>query len=752
MPWHTLTTEAVAERLQVDPGTGLSSEEAARRLEEVGPNKLEEKQERPLWRRILSLLTEPMTLVLVAAAVVSAFVSGELKTPVAILVVVAFNTVLNLAQEKRAESSVAALRDLSVPHARVRRGGEMHEIESVALVPGDVVLIDAGDVVPVDGRLLEANGLECQESALTGESTPVQKDRAPLDDEDAQVGDRSCMVFMSTDVTRGTGTFIVTGTAMQTEIGRVAGLLEEAGDDKTPLQRRIGQLARLLSIVAGIVVLVVVVLGLIRGLSFSDVLLIGVSLAVATIPEGLAAVVAFTLAMGANRLAKRGAILKNLASVETLGSTSHIATDKTGTLTLNQMTGRSLVTLGHRYEVSGEGYDTEGEVRPDSDDAPDPRPAMLVMAVAGDAVIRDGGVVGDPTEGALVVLAAKIGIDAQEARSRWPRVAEVPFDSSRKYMATLHDLSRVEAADEGSAAEQAGLPGLDGGGGLLLFVKGAPDVLADRSTHLATAGGSESLDDKARERLLRTYEDLTDEGLRVMAVAYRQYADGELDAETAHDLKPEDFDQRVTDLTLLGLVGIVDPPRPEAAEAVSEAKQAGIAVHMITGDHVGTASAIARDLGIDGDSVVGTDLDDVGDDELAERAPKLGVLARVAPEHKIRPSSRRSASDGARGGHDRRRGQRRARAEAGRHRRRHGHHRDRGGQGGGRAWCSPTTTSPRSWPPSSEGRDDLRQHHQVRPVPARNRLGDSSSSSLRPASSDWPQARRSPRCRSCGST
>jgi len=631
-PWHMLSAGDVVEALVTDPDTGLSSGEASRRLADVGPNQLEEEGHQPLWRRILSLLTEPMTVVLVVAALVSAFVSAELKTPIAILVVVVFNAALNLVQEQRAESALDALREMTEAHARVRRDGRVQQVDAVGLVPGDVVLLEAGDVVPADGRVLRETGLEAQESALTGESVPVAKDPAPVRDAGAALGDRTDMVFLSTEVTRGTGAFLVTGTGMDTEIGRVAGLLEQAGGEQTPLQRRIGQLARLLSATAGAVIVVVVVLGLLRGLPFNDVLLIGVSLAVATIPEGLTAVVAFTLAMGARRLAKRGAILKNLASVETLGSTSHIATDKTGTLTLNQMTCRRLFASGTLFEITGEGYDTDGQVRTDGDEPADPGAALLAMVLASDAVVRDGQVVGDPTEAALVVLARKGGLDVDAAREAWLRWAEVPFDSSRKYMATLHRPADADPAAR-QAAAAAGLEIPDAG--VLLFAKGAADVLGRRSSLLATRSGPVPIDGDVQERLTQVHDGLAAQGLRVLAVAYRPYDDGR-DLASAPRMEPEELDEHVAGLTLLALVGIVDPPRPEARAAVAEAQQAGIVVHMITGDHVGTACAIADDLGIRGEAMLGAEVEGLDDEELARRAGGLGVLARVSPEHKIR--------------------------------------------------------------------------------------------------------------------
>jgi Ca2+-transporting ATPase len=630
--WHLLTADEVATRLDVDPERGLSSEEARERYAESGPNLLREEAATPWWRRLLAILTEPMSVVLIAAAVVAALASGELETPIAILVVVVFNATLNLMQQQRAQTALAALQEMTVAQARVRRDGSVRQVAAAELVPGDMVLLEAGDAVPADGRIRRETGLEVEESALTGESAPVAKDADPLEDPDAALGDRVDMVFMGTEVTRGSGVFIVTGTGMDTEIGRVADLLEEAGQDETPLQRRIAQLARVLTLVAGIVVVIVIALGLLRGLPFTEVFLTGVSLAVATIPEGLTAVVAFTLAMGASRLARRGAIIKDLSSVETLGSTSHIATDKTGTLTLNQMTARRLFAHGCEFEVTGEGYRPDGTLEPNADNAPRPVPALLAMALASDAVARDGELVGDPTEGSLVVLAEKGGLDVEDARRRWPRVAEIPFDSSRKYMATLHRLGDVSPTPE----EELAAPPHRPDEAVVLFAKGAPDVLVRRCNRVFIGDREVELDDEVRERVREVNAALARDGLRVLAVAARGYTEVELDAMAAARMEPEDLDEQVTDLTMLALVGIVDPPRPEAMDAVAEAKEAGISVHMITGDHVETAAAIAGGLGIDGEAVVGAEVDRFDDDELARRARDLGVLARVSPEHKIR--------------------------------------------------------------------------------------------------------------------
>ncbi|MBP2214542.1 magnesium-transporting ATPase (P-type) [Rhodococcus ruber] len=490
--WHTRDADAVAAALDVDPAVGLSTGEVEERRLEHGPNALVEAAAVPGWRKVLALLADRMTLVLVAAAVVSAVVSREWETPVVILAVITLNTVLNYVQERRAENSLQALRQMAVDTARVRRDGREQHLPRTELVPGDVVLLEAGDSVPADGRVVTAARLQVAESALTGESHPVDKTVEPVDDEQAPLGDRADMLFMNTEITRGRGAMVVTATGMQTEIGAIATLLGTAGVEKTPLQRRIDQLAKTLTIVALTVVAVVFVLGLLRGQSWSDLLITAVSLAVATIPEGLTAVVAFTLAMGASRLAARGAIVKRLAAVETLGSTTHIATDKTGTLTLNEMTVQRLLARGRSFRVTGTGYETDGKILVgDGLPPPDLTAPLLGMALCNDAVVRDGVLVGDPTEGALVVLAEKGGIDVEGARLAVPRLAEVPFDSAYKYMATFHALPD---------------------GGYRCFAKGAPGALLDRATAMLDGDGPVPLDDRRRERLRSAVQSLAARG------------------------------------------------------------------------------------------------------------------------------------------------------------------------------------------------------------------------------------------------
>ena len=618
--WHTLSATVVATMLDVDPGAGLPDGSVQARQGEYGPNLLAEPRKVPVWRKIIRLLAEKMTLVLVIAAVVSAVVSREWETPVVILAVIILNTALNYLQERRAENSLQALRTMSAGTAVVRRNGTELEVPRSALVPGDIVLLDAGDSIPADGRIVEESRLQVAEATLTGESEPVGKTTHALTAASLPLGDRDNMVFMNTEVTRGRATMVVTATGMRTEVGAIAALISEVQGERTPLQKRIDQLAQMLTLVALLVVAVVFVLGLMRGQSWSDLLITAVSLAVATIPEGLTAVVAFTLAMGAARLAGRGAILKQLSAVETLGSVTHIATDKTGTLTMNEMTAHRLHIHGHDFLVTGEGYSTDGKIlTPEDLPIPDLTEALLTMALCNDAAIRDGRLVGDPTEGALVVLAEKGGLDVEAARRDHPRVAEVPFDSEYKYMATFHRLASTPPDSTQSAPLTVDR----------CLAKGAPVALMQLADSVLTAQGIRPITEEHRRRIHDAIQELAGEGLRTLMIAGRR-----LDTVVPDDEKS--LQAMVTGLTLYAIVGIVDPARAEAAEAIAVARRAGIHVHMITGDHLITASAIAKNLGIPGDAASGPDLDELDDGELGRRAAGYGVLARVTPAHKIR--------------------------------------------------------------------------------------------------------------------
>jgi P-type Ca2+ transporter type 2C len=616
--FHGRPAADVLAHLGVDPSRGLDADEVARRRERFGPNELDESPRDPAWKRFLHQFTDLLILILLAAAVVSFVVSGELKTPIVVLVVVLLNAVIGFIQENRAEASLEALRRMLVVEVRVRRDGTMRTVPAAELVPGDVVAVEAGDRIPADGRLLQAVQLEVEEAALTGESLPVAKSPTPVDGDDLPVADRTSMVHMQTTVTRGRGEFVVTTTGMDTEIGRIAGLLRETPTDKTPLQRQLDQLAHSLAVLAGVIVGLVFAIGLVRGEDASDLLLTAVALAVASIPEGLPAVTAVTLAIGVSKMAKEHAIVKRLASVETLGSTTVICSDKTGTLTLNQMTAEELLVAGRRLVVSGGGYSPRGAI-----DAPDDLPVdleqvLVPMALCSDATVRhdpDDGLwrlVGDPTDGALVVLAAKGGVEASRWRAEHPRVGEVPFDSAHKLMATVH------AGDDGQ---------------LRLYAKGAPDAILERTTSVLGPDGVLVPVHELHDELVEHNSRLAAAGMRVLAVARRDLAHDEWEA--TDDL------EAVSSLTLLALVGIVDPPREEARAAIDEAEGAGIAVKMITGDHAATAKAIGAqlNLGEPGEDVVavtGRELDRMSDEELHERIEDIAVFARVSPEHKLR--------------------------------------------------------------------------------------------------------------------
>ena len=617
--WHVTSAEHAATRLDVDVREGLSAADAARRLERDGPNRLAEAKKEPRWRAFLRQFQDLLIIILLIAAVISFVVTREWETPVVIALVVLLNATIGFAQESKAEASLEALKKMLVTTATVRRDGRMVNLDAAELVAGDVVSLQAGDRVPADGRLLTSTGLEVQESSLTGEAQPVGKSATAQVEADAALGDRSTVVFMNTTVTRGHAEFVVTATGMDTEIGRIAGMLHEAEPEPTPLQRQIAALSRTLAVIAGAVIVVVFVLGLVRGQDFADLFVSAVSLAVAAIPEGLPAVVAFTLAMGTSRLARRGAIVKRLASVETLGSTSQICTDKTGTLTLNQMTARELRFADRRFTVSGQGYSTEGRIRT-TDGSPLPATVgetLLAMALCTDSELRNGEVIGDPTEGALLVLAEKGGIDTAALRRDKPRVREVPFDSDYKFMATFHlweDRNGQEV--------------------VRCFVKGAPDVLAARADRYL--GGTDILefDDDARGRYAGDNDELAGDGMRVLAIGSQDFTPAELGSVDDDGGDSKDLLDRIV---LVALVGIVDPPRPEARDAIAQCRDAGIRVRMITGDHAVTAGAIAADLGIPGQAVTGAALDRVPDDaDLARRLDDVGVVARVSPEHKIR--------------------------------------------------------------------------------------------------------------------
>ncbi len=611
--WHTFSSEDALLSQSVDATTGLSPAEAERRLKQFGTNKFAAARKEPGYVAFLNQYRDPMQIVLLVAAIASLIIQ-QWSTALLLIVLTLFNALLALRQEGKAEASVAALQKMMIVTSRVRRDGQVIELPAEQIVPGDILLLEAGDRVTADGRIIRAATLEIDESALTGESAPVPKQVEPVEQVDTPLGDRVDMAYMNTEVTRGAGDILVTATGMETEVGHISGLLQSTGIEQTPLTKQLNTLTNQIVIIAGVALVVYIAIGYFRnGQSVNSLLLAGVAFAIASIPTALPAVVTYLLATGTTALATIGAIVKRLRSVETLGETSAINSDKTGTLTLNQMTAVELVIPGQRYTISGGGYSTVGRIsRIGGKPNIDLEPYFLPMALASDAVARDGELVGDPTEGALVVLADKGGIDAVTTREEYPRMAEVPFDAAYKLMATFHKMQ-----------------GDDGREVMRCFVKGAPDQLLARSSHSLDAHQQLVPIDAVRSEYTANNERLGRQGLRVMAVARR-------------DLDPASFDpsgdllSQVRELTMLALVGIVDPPRPEAKSSIAKARSAGIQIRMITGDHAVTAAAIAGQLGIPGRAMTGADFAAMSDEEALRQVEEIGVIARVTPEHKVR--------------------------------------------------------------------------------------------------------------------
>jgi P-type Ca2+ transporter type 2C len=612
--WYSQTPGEVARALNVDLAKGLGTADAQARLLEHGPNKLAARRKESGLAAFLRQYRDFMQILLLATAAINLVFTRQLGTSLLLVALTLFNAVLGLRQESKAEASLAALAKMLKSVARVRRNGQAVEIDAENVVPGDVVLIEAGSRVPADGRLFVAATLEIEEAALTGESTPALKDTDPIAKADVGLGDRLCMAFMNTSVTRGRGEMIVTATGMNTEIGHVADLLNKTEADKTPLQKQLDRLTITIAGLAGVAFLLMMILGLRSGRTFSELFVAGVALAIGAVPTGMPAVVTTLYSMGARVLAKQKAIVKRLPSVETLGSVSAICSDKTGTLTLNQMTSRELVVPGqNRFRVTGEGYSTQGQLLSAGGTKIDLEAVLLPMALCADARLDGDKLIGDPTEGALIVLAAKGGIDLEGARETYPRIGEVPFDSDYKFMATFHNMT-----------DELGKPVVR------CFVKGAPDVLIARSTsYWLPASRVQPITAENRRLALAENVRIAQAGERVMVVARRDF-----DPQT---FKPQgDLLSQVNDLTLLAMVGIVDPPRPEAKAAIAKCKSAGIQVRMITGDHAVTAAAIAHELGIDGEALTGAQFAAISDEDLRRGLPDLGVVARVAPEDKIR--------------------------------------------------------------------------------------------------------------------
>ncbi|NCD09980.1 MAG: cation-translocating P-type ATPase, partial [Negativicutes bacterium] len=595
--WFSKPNDEVFKELDVNPATGLSNQEAQARLEKYGINKLRGKAKKSLFRMFLEQLQDTLIYVLLAASAITVVI-GEYADTAIILIVVIINAVVGVAQEYKAGKAVEALQDMTTPHAIVRREGEIKEISSEEVVPGDIIILDAGRYVPADLRLFESVNLQIEESALTGESVPSSKDsKAVLPLGQTALGDMANMAFMSTLVTYGRGVGVVTSTAMETEIGKIAKILDEDSDDMTPLQVRMDELGKFLSkLCVGICVLMLVI-AVIQGREIFEMLLTSISLAVAAIPEGLAAIVAIVLALGVTRMSKINAIVKKMPAVETLGSVSIICSDKTGTLTQNKM------TVIKTFTLDNEGATHEAEIGEQA--AGDEYELLKTMALCTDATYEKGESTGDPTEVALVVLADKHNVKKAELAKMHKRVAENPFDSDRKMMSTLN----VE------------------GDHYRVNTKGAMDHLLNIVTRVLHNGEVIPMTDEIKARYMEIENNMSDDALRVLGGAYK-----EVDTIIA----PEDMEK---DLILAGIVGMIDPPRLEVKDSIIEAQQAGITLIMITGDHKNTAVAIAKELGIADSieqSITGSEIDALTDEEFAESISQYRVFSRVSPEHKVK--------------------------------------------------------------------------------------------------------------------
>ncbi len=612
--WYQDESSAVAEMLGVNPATGLSSSDVQKRLQEYGRNKLADPPNEPGWRAFLRQYKDFMQIILLAAGLVSWLLIQDVGTAVLLIGLTILNAVISLNQEAKAEDSLAALQDMMKISSRVRRNGEVIEVDAEEIVPGDILLFEAGDKVTADGRLLVAATLEIEEATLTGESTPSLKDNDPITGDNVALGDQLNMAFMNCSVTRGRGEMIVTTTGMETEVGHIADMLNNTETVKTPLQKQLDGLTIIIAILAAVALVLVVLMGLRQGQAFSDLFIVGVALAVSAIPVGLPAVVTMLLSYGTTELAKQKAIVKQLPSVETLGSTSAICSDKTGTLTLNKMTSRELLVPNGRFTITGEGYDTQGKIQRIGGNNEALDPYLLPMALCTDAVLDGTALVGDPTEGALIVLAEKGGVDVALTRREYPRVAELPFDSEYKMMATFHAMKN-----------RAGDPIIRA------YIKGAPDILIARTTFYESPDGTlvPMGDHESHEKVMGGNDEMAAKGLRVLVMAQRDFDPATFDPDA--DLLP-----LMRDLTLLALVGMVDPPRAEARKAISACKRAGIEVRMITGDHVVTAEAIGYELGLNGRAITGAEFAAMSDEKLMAELAEISVIARVAPADKVR--------------------------------------------------------------------------------------------------------------------
>jgi len=608
--WYALAPDEVAKKLGVDTAGGLSAAKAAELLTKNGPNALPAEKPPPGWTQFLAQYKSYMQIILVGAAIASILI-GQIATGVAVLLITALNALGGMRQQGKAESAMNALQSMLKTSARVRRDGTEVKVDADQVVVGDVVLLAAGDDVCADGRLIEATSLQIDESALTGESVPASKSTEVITDANPVLGDQSNMAFMNTPVTHGSGVMIITGTGEDTAVGNISGMLKSTAKTKTPLTQQLDTLTLWIAGAAGLTIAIMFALGISRDESKQTIFTTAIALALAAVPMAMPTVLQVILSGGSRELAAHGAVVKSLDSVETLGSTSAINSDKTGTLTMNQVTVVEVIDPTDRYAITGMGYGLDGEVEHTAGNSNTIEAAILPFLITNDAKLVNGKVVGDPTEGALLVLGHKVKLDVEGTQAAYPRLATLPFDPTYKLMAAF-----CEAKDD------------SGNPVVRVFVKGAAPAVIGRATSALAKGETVAWGDQQNTRAGQEQDRLGSKGLRIMAAAMK-------------DIDPKDFDpdgdllSMVQGLQLTAMVGMVDPPRPESLDAVRSAQEANIRVRMVTGDDVVTGAAIAKELGIPGEAILGTDLAAMSEAERLDRIDDIGVVGRVSPEHKV---------------------------------------------------------------------------------------------------------------------